>query len=72
MGTEHFDSLVNADRAVWSPLYSISGTLETSLAEVFARDYGVRVATARQNLIAAGTRARWGRRADEDQARQNP
>lgn len=43
MGTAVFDGLVNEDRAVWSPLYQIAGTLETSLVEVFAPDYRTRL-----------------------------
>jgi hypothetical protein len=52
MGTERLDSLIDEDRAVWSPIYAISGTLETSLAEVFAADYGQRLARARSRLVA--------------------
>ena len=37
IGTAEFDGLVDQDRAVWSPIYKVSGTLETSLVEVFMR-----------------------------------
>ncbi|MER5336790.1 hypothetical protein [Micromonospora sp. NPDC002717] len=53
MGTADFDELVDRDRAVWSPLYRISGTLETSLAEVFRPDYPVRLQEARNRLLDA-------------------
>ncbi|GAA1529360.1 hypothetical protein GCM10009827_053270 [Dactylosporangium maewongense] len=51
MGTAEFDSLVNQDRAVWSPLYRIAGTLETSLVEVFVPDYPARLDAARKRLL---------------------
>ncbi|MEV7231339.1 hypothetical protein AB0M79_30635 [Polymorphospora sp. NPDC051019] len=51
MGTEEFDSLVNQDRAVWSPLHQIAGTLETSLVEVFMPDYAGRLDAARDRLL---------------------
>ena len=38
IGTAEFDGLVAQDRAVWSPIYKVSGTLETSLVEVANRD----------------------------------
>ncbi|MFG1719081.1 hypothetical protein ACGFII_10645 [Micromonospora chalcea] len=53
MGTADFDELVDRDRAVWSPLYRISGALETSLVEVFRPDYRVRLQEARQRLLDA-------------------
>ncbi|MGN9779762.1 hypothetical protein ACTMS0_29050 [Micromonospora sp. H33] len=53
MGTAGFDELVDRDRAVWSPLYRISGVLETSLVEVFRPDYAVRLQEARQRLLDA-------------------
>jgi hypothetical protein len=34
LGTAEFDGLVDRERAVWSPLYRIAGTLETSQAEI--------------------------------------
>ncbi|MEV6139107.1 hypothetical protein AB0L63_24200 [Nocardia sp. NPDC051990] len=51
IGTAVFDGLVERDRAVWSPLYMIAGTLETSLVEVFAPDYATRVEAARERLL---------------------
>lgn len=53
MGTADFDELVDRDQAVWSPLYRICGTLETSLAEVFRPDYPVRLQEARKRLLDA-------------------
>ncbi|MER5371728.1 hypothetical protein [Streptomyces sp. NPDC002553] len=40
------------DRAVWSPIYSISGTLDTTLSEIFMPDYGPRLEAAKQRLHA--------------------
>ncbi|WP_018350139.1 hypothetical protein [Longispora albida] len=51
MGTAAFDSLVNEDRAVWSPMYVISGNLETTLPEIFMPDYGERLHAARERLL---------------------
>ncbi|MEV7238922.1 hypothetical protein AB0N06_34940 [Streptomyces sp. NPDC051020] len=45
------DDLLKADRAVWSPIYAISGALETTLAEVFMPDYDERLKAARQRLL---------------------
>jgi hypothetical protein len=53
MGTSAFDGLVNQERAVWSPLYTISGALETSLAEIFIPDYSARLDNARERLLAS-------------------
>ncbi|NUW41179.1 hypothetical protein HT134_13650 [Nonomuraea rhodomycinica] len=53
IGTAEFDSLVDQDRAVWSPLYLIAGSLETSLAEVFLPDYTERLNAARERLTGA-------------------
>ncbi|MEU9841755.1 hypothetical protein AB0C69_21295 [Actinomadura sp. NPDC048032] len=39
---DEFDALVNEDRAVWSPILQISGTLATSLGEIFLPDYTAR------------------------------
>jgi hypothetical protein len=39
IGTERFDSFIDEDPAVWSPLYQLHGTLETTLPEIFAADY---------------------------------
>ncbi|MET8165708.1 hypothetical protein ABZT34_15865 [Streptomyces sp. NPDC005329] len=38
------------DRAVWSPIYSISGTLDKTLSEIFMPDYGLRLEAAKQRL----------------------
>jgi len=51
IGTAEFDGLVAQDRAVWSPIYKVSGTLETSLAEVFMPNYGARLDAARERLL---------------------
>ncbi|MEU8850649.1 hypothetical protein AB0C70_31460 [Streptomyces sp. NPDC048564] len=40
------------DRAVWSPIYSISGTLDTTLSEIFMPDYGPRLEAAKERLRA--------------------
>ena len=44
IGTPEFDSLVNQDRAVWSPLYAIAGILDKSLVIGLARRPGSSVA----------------------------
>ncbi|RLU83081.1 hypothetical protein CTZ27_29305 [Streptomyces griseocarneus] len=41
------------DPAVWAPLHRISGTLDKSLAGVFAADYAERVEAARARLRPA-------------------
>ncbi len=46
------DDLLKTDRAVWSPIYTLSGALETTLAEIFVPDYEERLKTARQRLLA--------------------
>jgi len=51
MGTPTFDNLVNEERAVWSPLYTIAGTLDKSLVEVFMPDYTDRLHNARERLL---------------------
>lgn len=51
MGTPTFDSLVNEERAVWSPLYTIAGTLDKALVEVFLPGYGDRLHSARERLL---------------------
>ncbi|MCX5093700.1 hypothetical protein OOK36_33390 [Streptomyces sp. NBC_00365] len=38
------------DRAVWSPVYAISGTLDKTLSELFMPDYGVRLEAAKDRL----------------------
>ncbi|MEU0055883.1 hypothetical protein [Streptomyces sp. NPDC006334] len=40
------------DRAVRSPIYSISGTLDTLLSEIFMPDHGPRLEAAKQRLCA--------------------
>jgi hypothetical protein len=40
------------DRAVWSPIYSISGTLDKTLSEIFMPDYGQRLEAAKERLRA--------------------
>ncbi|MCA2217993.1 hypothetical protein [Jidongwangia harbinensis] len=51
MGTPAFDGLLNEDRAVWSPIHSIAGALETSFVEVFMPDYSDRLHNARERLL---------------------
>lgn len=46
------DAIVG-DRAVWSPLHAISGTLEASLAEIFMPDYSRRLEAAKERLVDA-------------------
>ncbi|MFE9921078.1 hypothetical protein ACFYQA_05730 [Streptomyces sp. NPDC005774] len=38
------------DRAVWSPIHAISGTLDKTLSEIFASDYGPRLEAAKERL----------------------
>lgn len=52
IGTQRFDAIVDEDIAVWSALHRISGTLETSLAEIFMPDYTARLDGARARLLA--------------------
>ncbi|PRH80233.1 hypothetical protein C6N75_04950 [Streptomyces solincola] len=40
------------DRAVWSPLLSINGALETQLSSIFDASYTTHLDAARQRLIA--------------------
>ncbi|MGW1267192.1 hypothetical protein [Streptomyces sp. NPDC002491] len=40
------------DRAIWSPIYAISGTLDKALSEIFMSDYGPRLEAAKQRLRA--------------------
>lgn len=51
MGTSTFDDLVNQERAVWAPLYTIAGTLDKSLAEIFMPDHSDRLHHARERLL---------------------
>lgn len=50
MHREDFSELVD-DRAVWSALFRISGTLETRLSPIFDSSYSDRLEAARQRLI---------------------
>ncbi len=38
------------DRAVWSPIHAISGTLDTTLSEIFMADYAERLDAAKERL----------------------
>jgi hypothetical protein len=38
------------DRAVWSPIYAISGALDKTLSEIFMPDYGLRLEAAKERL----------------------
>ncbi|WP_428934604.1 hypothetical protein [Streptomyces sp. ACT015] len=40
------------DRAVWSSIYAISGTLDKTLSEIFMPDYGSRLEAAKERLRA--------------------
>ena len=40
------------DRAVWSPIYAISGTLDKTLSEIFTPDYAPRLEAAKERLRA--------------------
>ncbi|MFI7300897.1 hypothetical protein [Streptomyces sp. NPDC050121] len=40
------------DRAVWSTIYAISGTLDKTLSEIFMPDYGPRLEAAKERLRA--------------------
>jgi hypothetical protein len=51
IGTLEFDNLVNEERAVWSPLYTIAGTLDGTLVEIFMPDYSDRLHDARERLL---------------------
>ncbi|MEV0008443.1 hypothetical protein [Streptomyces sp. NPDC047973] len=50
MQSDKLDAIV-PDRAVWSGIYAISGTLETTLPEVFMPDWAGRLDQARQRLL---------------------
>ncbi|WP_395361965.1 hypothetical protein ACHGLA_19995 [Streptomyces sp. YH02] len=52
MESDKLDAIV-PDRAVWSGIYAISGTLEKTLAEIFMPDYVGRLEQARQRLLEA-------------------
>lgn len=50
MKSGKLDAIV-PDRAVWSGIYAISGTLDKSLVEIFMPDYARRLEQARQRLL---------------------
>ncbi|WP_412540989.1 hypothetical protein R8Z50_35350 [Longispora sp. K20-0274] len=50
VGTKQFDQVVD-DRAAWSAVHQIMGTLDKSLVAIFAPDYGDRLDAARARLI---------------------
>jgi len=70
IGTERFDSFIDEDAAVWSPLYQLHGALETTLPEIFAADYSDRLDAARRRLLPTltGRRHPPSRRAAVDAA----
>ncbi|MDQ0762526.1 hypothetical protein [Streptomyces canus] len=49
--SDDLDGIVH-DRAVWSPIYAISGTLDKTLSEIFMPDYGPRLEAAKERLRA--------------------
>ncbi|GAA0221975.1 hypothetical protein [Cryptosporangium japonicum] len=51
IGSPRFDDLVNEERAVWSPLYAIAGTLDRALVEIVMPDYSERLQAARGRLL---------------------
>jgi hypothetical protein len=51
MKKSSFASVVD-DRAVWSSLLRISGSLEEKLPEIFNEDYGRLLESSRERLIA--------------------
>ncbi len=50
MQSDKLDAIV-PDRAVWSGIYAISGTLDTTLPEVLMPDYADRLEQARRRLM---------------------
>ncbi|MEV7983326.1 hypothetical protein [Streptomyces sp. NPDC086519] len=50
-GSDVLEGIVR-DRAVWSPIYAISGTLDKTLSEIFITDYGPRLEEAKERLCA--------------------
>ncbi|MFE2215943.1 hypothetical protein ACFW93_28865 [Streptomyces canus] len=50
MHRQDFAALVD-DRAVWSALFKISGSLETQLSSIFDSSYSEQLDAARQRLI---------------------
>ncbi|MEV6965223.1 hypothetical protein AB0M47_08905 [Hamadaea sp. NPDC051192] len=51
VGSPAFDAFVAEDPTVWPALHQLSGTLETTLPDVFAAGYGEGLAAARQRLL---------------------
>jgi hypothetical protein len=51
MSRPEFAKYAIDDRAVWSPLLRISGTLEQKLVEIFRDDYGELLSSSRERLI---------------------
>ncbi|MGW7203866.1 hypothetical protein [Streptomyces sp. NPDC054837] len=49
MHRKEFSAVVD-DRAVWSPLFRISGSLETQLPSIFDASYGEQLEAARRRL----------------------
>ncbi|MGI5139229.1 MULTISPECIES: hypothetical protein [unclassified Streptomyces] len=63
------------DRAVWSPIYAISGTLDKRLSEIFMPDYAPRLEAARSVSVSTCTPnqlVRRNRRVDGAQTRVWP
>jgi hypothetical protein len=52
MASPVFAESVGDDRAVWSPLLRISGTLEQELVGIFSEDYDEVLDASRERLIA--------------------
>ena len=52
MARPSFAEAVIDDRAVWSPLLRISGTLETKLVDILREDYNQLLDSSRERLIA--------------------
>ncbi|MFD7655398.1 hypothetical protein ACFV4N_15615 [Actinosynnema sp. NPDC059797] len=50
MHREDFSALID-DRAVWSALFKISGTLEVRLSSIFASSYAEQLDAARGRLV---------------------
>nr|WP_239146424.1 hypothetical protein [Streptomyces sp. SID10815] len=51
MHRAEFSAVVD-DRAVWSALFKINGTLETQLSSIFDSSYSDQLAAARRRLIS--------------------
>jgi hypothetical protein len=52
MRSDKLEAIV-PDRAVWSGIHAISGTLEARLPDIFMPDYAGRLDAARQRLLDA-------------------